>query len=149
MNEPSHKKKRKDQEKSTDPKAPSFFETHYYHNYLNWGSNDEVPSMKPQAKPAVTNIPFQANSIYRTEFSAKALRNEKKNSTLPVKPKEVKKQKKSYCSKILFTTTHKDEFKTKSFFKDESFKPEIKTTNSGISFHGRTEYQGKFNGQKK
>ena len=58
-------------EEHIDLEAPTFLETQYNRNFLNWGPGSHMPSMKPRAAPATTNLPFQPNTIYSTEFTTK------------------------------------------------------------------------------
>lgn len=56
--------------KEEDP-APRFMDTQNNCFYLNWGGKNYVPSMKPEAKPAVTNLPFEGMTIYHNDFQGK------------------------------------------------------------------------------
>jgi hypothetical protein len=55
-----------------DDKIPGFYETHNKSEFLNWAGKNYVPSMKPSERSAVTNLPFEATSSYRTDFEGKS-----------------------------------------------------------------------------
>lgn len=46
--------------------APTFLDTHNNLQYRNWGTGTVMPSMKPSPKAATTDLPFKANSVYRS-----------------------------------------------------------------------------------
>jgi hypothetical protein len=46
-------------------------ETQYRHNYQNWGADGFMPNMAPKRIAATTNLPFQAVSIYASDFAKK------------------------------------------------------------------------------
>ena len=65
-------------------KSPSFMETQYGHYYVNWGKNAEMESMKPFTPSGATNLPFQANSTYKAEFSKKITLPDSRIMTMPI-----------------------------------------------------------------
>jgi hypothetical protein len=61
-----------------EEEAPRFMDTQNNCFFLNWGGKNYVPSMKPEAKPAVTNIPFEGTSVYNNDFQGKYVQAAKK-----------------------------------------------------------------------
>lgn len=54
--------------RSSSNDAPTFLDTHNNFQYRNWGTGSVMPSMKPSPKVSTTDIPFNASSMYRTDF---------------------------------------------------------------------------------
>jgi hypothetical protein len=54
-----------------EDKAPRFLDTQNKIDFLNWAGKSYVPSMKPHEKSGVTNLPFEATTIYKTDFEPK------------------------------------------------------------------------------
>lgn len=56
-----------------DTDVPRFLKTMNSNDYLNWGGQNSVPSMKPSYKSAVTHFPFSATSVYKMDFEPKSV----------------------------------------------------------------------------
>jgi hypothetical protein len=54
-----------------DTDGPRFMETQYKHNFQNWGADSYMPNMAPKRTAAGTNLPFQAISVYASDFASK------------------------------------------------------------------------------
>jgi len=69
---PLHPEKRKLKKRfETHPEdldVPRFLKTMNKNDFLNWGGRNNVPSMKPSHKSAVTHVPFSATSVYKADF---------------------------------------------------------------------------------
>jgi hypothetical protein len=74
---PLHPEKRKSskqlQNHTEDFEIPRFMKTMNANDFLNWGTQNSVPSMKPSYKSAVTQVPFSATSVYKTDFEGKTV----------------------------------------------------------------------------
>ena len=51
-----------------DDNVPRFFETQNKFDFLNWAGKNSVPSMKPEYRPAITNVPLSGSSTYKSDF---------------------------------------------------------------------------------
>lgn len=67
----SRLRKRLDTSVGEEDKAPRFLETQNKIDFLNWAGKSYVPSMKPQDRPATTNLPFEGCSVYKADFDSK------------------------------------------------------------------------------
>lgn len=106
-------------------------------DFLNWAGKSYVPSMKPQDKPAVTNLPFEACSVYKTDFDSKA----PIHTAVVVRPC-------SYpnfsCVVSQMRSNYSIEFSEKKVENEANCKP--KHFDSGLCklFKGTTEYKREF-----
>jgi hypothetical protein len=66
LNKPSERRE-------DDKGVPRFLETQNRTDFLNWAGKNCVASMKPAERSAVTNLPFEATSVYRAEFEGKSV----------------------------------------------------------------------------
>lgn len=74
---PLHPEKRKLKKRfethAEEMEVPRFLKTMNANDFLNWGAQNSVPSMKPSYKSAVTQVPFSATSVYKTDFEGKTV----------------------------------------------------------------------------
>ena len=106
-----------------------------------------MESMKPFTRSGATNLPFQAKSTYKAEFSKKSFHPDSRIMTMPIE-NELEIKKREIKNKFPLTTTHKCEFKKKKGFQDLNYKPGYHPMNKEVVFGGKSEYQGKYISKK-
>lgn len=123
---------------SDDAEIPRFLETQNKMDFLNWAGKNYVPSMRPEHKPAVTNAPFTATSIYRADFEGKSV------AQTPLFLRESSFPKFGNFSMVL-KTNYSSEFSSKPVGGGEiDCKPRYFEAGLCKQFKGTTEYKREF-----
>lgn len=131
-------KRRLDTSHLDDEKAPRFLDTQNKIDFLNWAGKSYVPSMKPQEKSVATNLPFEATSIYKSDFDPKV------TTQTPIFVRES-----SYpnfgCVSMIMKSNYSTEFSEKKGGGCEiNCKPKHFDANLCKLFKGTTEYKREF-----
>ncbi len=117
--------------------VPRFMETQNRTDFLNWGGQNYVASMRPPEKSAVTNLPFEATSVYRAEFAGKTVAptpSFARQSSFP----------RFGLVQAAMRTNYASEFCSKRGEMESSCKPKHADATLCKQFKGTTEYKRQF-----